>query len=385
MNNLEPFLIALEKINHGAIAIELPNGEVRNFSTSNANLKAHFKIKDAAMVDECLINGDIGLAETYMKDMWESDNLPDLLLFFTLNAEVLEDFFHAHKIKMFLLYVQAMFRKNTHKGSKKNIEFHYDLGNDFYQLWLDESMTYSSAVFDSQNLPLTLKEAQKNKYQRILSRLSNGKNILEIGCGWGGFATEAVLSEYSVTGLTLSKEQKKYADNLGLGDAFKIKLQDYRSENTKYDNIVSIEMFEAVGRQYWNTYFQTLKRCLNDGGKAIIQTITIDEEVAKSYKNRVDFIQKYIFPGGVLPSKSEFENLARSNGLKVIESFEFGSDYQKTLLQWLDNFNKAKNKVLDLGFDQEFIRKWQFYLSYCAAGFGAKRTSVVQFELTNGV
>lgn len=380
MNNLKPFFAALEKITIGAIEIELPNGEIKKFSSNISNPYAHIKIKDIKMVDECLVGGDVAFGETYINDEWESKNLPDLLLFLTLNSEALERFFHAHKIKMFFLYLQAFFRKNTHNGSKKNIQYHYDLGNDFYRLWLDESMTYSSALFEGENCDL--KTAQKNKYQNILSKLNDKKNILEIGCGWGGFAYEAALQGYSVTGLTLSKEQKKYAEALNIKN-FKIKLQDYRSEKNKYDNIVSIEMFEAVGKEYWNTYFSTIKNCLNKGGKAIIQTITIDDKVFLEYKNRVDFIQKHIFPGGVLPSKSEFIKLAKANGLEVLESFEFGLDYQKTLLIWLDNFNKVQDEVLKLGFDKKFIRKWQFYLAYCAAGFGAKRTGVVQFELVH--
>jgi cyclopropane-fatty-acyl-phospholipid synthase len=380
MNNLRPIFAALENIKHGSIEIELPNQASKKFSSQIKEPQAHLKIKDLAMIDECLLGGDIALGETYINDMWESNDLANLLLFFTLNSQALEQFFHAHKFKMIWLYLQAMFRKNTHRGSKKNIQFHYDLGNDFYQLWLDSSMTYSSGIFDEES---NLAQAQKNKYQRILSKLSNKKNILEIGCGWGGFASEAVLQGYNVTGLTLSKEQKKYANNLGLGDDFKIKLQDYRAEENKYDNIVSIEMFEAVGRQYWDTYFKTIKSCLNKGGKAAIQTITIDDEVAKSYKNRVDFIQKYIFPGGVLPSKSEFTKLAKDNDLEIVDSFAFGIDYQKTLLIWLENFDKVKSQILDLGFNLEFIRKWRFYLAYCAAGFGAKRVDVMQFELIN--
>jgi cyclopropane-fatty-acyl-phospholipid synthase len=379
MNNLQPFFAALEKIAFGAIEIELPNGEVKKFTSNIATPNAHIKIKNIAMIDECLIGGDVAFGESFINDEWESNNLPDLLLFLVLNSSVLEHFFHAHKVRMFFLYLQALFRKNTHNGSKKNIQYHYDLGNNFYQLWLDETMTYSSALFKDENVDLCA--AQKNKYQRILSKLNDKKSILEIGCGWGGFAKEAVLQGYNVTGLTLSKEQKKYADNLGLKN-FTIKLQDYRKEKIKYDNIVSIEMFEAVGRQYWDTYFKTIKNCLNKDGKAIIQTITIDDEVALGYKKRVDFIQKHIFPGGVLPSKSEFINLAKANDLKVVEAFDFGYDYQKTLINWLDNFNKVKEKVINLGFDEKFIRKWQFYLAYCAAGFGAKRTSVVQFEIT---
>jgi cyclopropane-fatty-acyl-phospholipid synthase len=379
MNNLQPFFAALEKIAFGAIEIELPNGEVKKFTSNITTPNAHIKIKNIAMIDECLIGGDVAFGESFINDEWESNNLPDLLLFLVLNSSVLEHFFHAHKVRMFFLYLQALFRKNTHNGSKKNIQYHYDLGNNFYQLWLDETMTYSSALFKDENADLSA--AQKNKYQKILSKLNDKKSILEIGCGWGGFAKEAVLQGYNVTGLTLSKEQKKYADNLGLKN-FTIKLQDYRKEKIKYDNIVSIEMFEAVGRQYWDTYFKTIKNCLNKDGKAIIQTITIDDEVALGYKKRVDFIQKHIFPGGVLPSKLEFINLAKANDLKVVEAFDFGYDYQKTLINWLDNFNKVKEKVINLGFDEKFIRKWQFYLAYCAAGFGAKRTSVVQFEIT---
>ena len=379
MNNLQPFFAALEKIAFGTIEIELPNGEVKKFTSNIATPNAHIKIKNIAMIDACLIGGDVAFGESFINDEWESNNLSDLLLFLVLNSSVLEQFFHAHKLRMFVLYLQALFRKNTHNGSKKNIQYHYDLGNDFYQLWLDETMTYSSALFNDGNVDLSA--AQKNKYQRILSKLNDKKNILEIGCGWGGFAKEAVLQGYNVTGLTLSKEQKKYVDNLGL-ENFTTKLQDYRKEKNKYDNIVSIEMFEAVGRQYWDTYFKTIKNCLNEDGKAIIQTITIDDEVALGYKKRVDFIQKHIFPGGVLPSKSEFINLAKANDLKVVEAFDFGGDYQKTLINWLDNFNGVKEKVINLGFDEKFIRKWQFYLAYCAAGFGAKRTSVMQFEIT---
>jgi cyclopropane-fatty-acyl-phospholipid synthase len=379
MNNLQPFFAALEKIAFGAIEIELPNGEVKKFTSNIATPNAHIKIKNIAMIDECLICGDVAFGESFINDEWESNNLPDLLLFLVLNSSVLEQFFHAHKFRMFFLYLQALFRKNTYNGSKKNIQYHYDLGNDFYQLWLDETMTYSSALFNDGNVDLSA--AQKNKYQRILSKLNDKKYILEIGCGWGGFAKEAVLQGYNVTGLTLSKEQKKYVDNLGLKN-FTTKLQDYRKEKNKYDNIVSIEMFEAVGRQYWDTYFKTIKNCLNKDGKAIVQTITIDDEVALGYKKRVDFIQKHIFPGGVLPSKSEFINLAKANDLKVVEAFDFGYDYQKTLINWLDNFNRVKEKVINLGFDEKFIRKWQFYLAYCAAGFGAKRTSVIQFEIT---
>lgn len=377
MNNLKPFFNALEGIKIGAIKIVLPGGAIKEFSSNISGPNAHIEIKDIKMVDECLLGGDLAFGEAFINNEWESDNLADLLLFLALNSHVLEKFFHAHKVRMFFLYLQALLRKNTHNGSKKNIEYHYDLGNEFYKLWLDETMTYSSALFEED---CDLASAQRNKYQRILSKLNNKKNILEIGCGWGGFASEAVLQGYNVIGLTLSKEQKKYAENRGL-KGFQVKLQDYRKEKNKYDNIVSIEMFEAVGREYWNTYFRTIKNCLNKDGKCIVQTITIDDKVALGYKKRVDFVQKYIFPGGVLPSKLEFIKLAEANGVNILDSFDFGRDYQKTLLIWLNNFNAAKEEVMNLGFDEKFIRKWQFYLAYCAAGFGSERTSVVQFEM----
>ena len=208
MNNLKPFFAALEKIAIGSIEIELPNGEIKRFSSAVLKPCAHIKIKNIKMIDECLIGGDVAFGESYINDEWESNNLADLLLFLTLNSDALEHFFHAHKLKMFFLYLQAIFRKNTHSGSKKNIEYHYDLGNDFYQLWLDKSMTYSSALFNTQNCDL--ENAQRNKYQKILSKLNDKKNILEIGCGWGGFAYEASLKGYKVTGLTLSKTLSEY-------------------------------------------------------------------------------------------------------------------------------------------------------------------------------
>lgn len=384
MKRLKTFFEALKNINHGSITMEFPNGEVRKFLSENNFPVAHIKIKDLKMVDECLVGGDLAFGETYMQDQWESENLGNLLLFFALNSDILEEFFHAHKFRMFWLYIGAMFRKNSKNGSKKNIEFHYDLGNDFYQLWLDQTMTYSSALFNNQDVDLST--AQKNKYQRILSKLS-GKTILEIGCGWGGFAFEAFKNGYDVTGLTLSKEQKKYAEDLAIknnfSDNFKVKLQDYRLEKNQYDNVVSIEMFEAVGKEYWNVYFQTIRDCLKENGKAVVQTITIDDKVFLGYQNRVDFIQKHIFPGGFLPSKSEFIRAANANGLTAVDAFSMGKDYQKTLLLWLDNFNKVKDQVLKLGFSEEFIRKWQFYLAYCAAGFGSFRTDVIQFEMQN--
>jgi len=375
---------ALEKIESGSISIKLPNGEIKKFDSNNVGPKAQINIKTITALDLSIHGGDVGFGESYMEEMWDSEDLPALLSFFTHNAESLEHYFHAKKWQSIWLFLITLFNKNSKRGSKKNISYHYDLGNNFYQLWLDKSMTYSSAIFDSKNL--TLHKAQINKYNNILKKLS-GQTVLEIGCGWGGFAIEAAKKKFDVTCLTLSKRQKQYFYNLiegtGLDNNIKIKLQDYRDEKGIYDNIVSIEMFEAVGQKYWQKYFQTLNKCLKKKGKAVLQIITIDEEIFEDYRNRVDFIQKHIFPGGSLPTNTIIKNLALDNGMKVISELSFGLDYAKTLEIWLKNFDKAKSKIIEQGFDEKFIRKWRFYLSYCIAGFLAKRTDVVQFEIIN--
>ncbi len=374
---------ALESVEFGSIQVTLPDQSSLNFDGKIPGPKANIHIKKWRAIDTAISGGDVGFGEGYMADLWDSDNLADLLTFLTLNSEVLEDFFHAKKFQSFLLFLKTFFNKNTKRGSKKNIKKHYDLGNDFYELWLDESMTYSSAIFDAKNF--SLQDAQLRKYQNILDKLS-GKKILEIGCGWGGFAENAIKQDFKVTGLTISQRQKEYAkkrlESFKKENLVELKLQDYRDEKGQYDNIVSIEMFEAVGKEYWDQYFEVAKNCLKDKGKAVLQIITIDEEVFKDYKNRVDFIQKHIFPGGVLPSKSAVRDLAKNHGFEVTSEYEFGIDYAKTLAIWLENFDKKYLEVKKLGFDDEFIRKWRFYLSYCIAGFMSKRTDVVQFELT---
>lgn len=373
---------ALSGVSCGSLKIKLPDGLEKNFVGINSGPNAEMEIKDYNFIDSVIAGGDVALGEGYMQNLWESDDLEKLLTFFTINAHALEDFFHARRFKALVLFIKSFLTKNTKRGSKKNIEAHYDLGNDFYQLWLDETMTYSSALFD--NELFDLKAAQHRKYQNILQKLNTG-SILEIGCGWGGFAAEAAQKNHQVTCLTISQKQKIYAQSrlqkIGMQDLVKIKLQDYREETEIYDNVVSIEMFEAVGQEYWDKYFQVLKTCLKPCGKAVLQIITIDEQVFKDYVNRVDFIQKHIFPGGVLPSKSIIRQLAAKHGFKLKSELAFGEDYAKTLLIWLENFDKKYSEITTLGFSKEFIRKWRFYLSYCAAGFRAKRTDVVQFEL----
>lgn len=376
---------ALSKIEKGSILIELPNNEQKNYKGTKNGFNCNIIINDISAIDQIISSGDVGLGESYINNQWHTPDLVNLLCFLTDNSNILEKYFHANKFQLFLLYLATIFNKNSKKGSKKNISFHYDLGNDFYKLWLDESMTYSSALFDKDIL--SLKDAQYNKYRNIIDKLTN-KDILEIGCGWGGFAIEAAKRNFNIKCLTLSKKQLKYTQdkisNLAFNNQINLALQDYRDEQGIYDNIVSIEMFEAVGQKYWPDYFNTLKRCLKKQGKAVLQIITIDDNVYHSYKGRTDFIQKYIFPGGVLPSKQVIRKLCKDSNLKIASELSFGQDYVKTLKLWLDNFDSKEDEIINLGFSKNFIRKWRFYLCYCIAGFSSKRTDVVQFELING-
>ncbi len=384
--NLEKYKIlfeALESISVGQVVIKFANGEVRSFKSTKADdLVVDIEIKNVDFIDEVVANGDIGLGETYMRGDWTTSDLAALIEFFIKNKNSLEKFFHANKFKLFLLAIMSFFRRNSKQGSKSNISYHYDLGNDFFSLWLDETMTYSSAIFDNQDVDL--KNAQLKKYHRILDKINSG-SILEIGCGWGGFAEEVAKQGNEIKCLTLSTQQAKYAEkrmaDLSFSDQVEIALQDYRDEKNSYESIVSIEMFEAVGKKYWPIYFKTVAKSLKASGKAMIQAITICDEVYDSYKNRTDFIQKHIFPGGYLPSKSAFIKAAQDQGLEVIDQYCFGQDYAKTLLVWLDNFDQKKSEIVALGYNEEFIRKWRFYLAYCAAGFNSKRTDVVQFLL----
>jgi cyclopropane-fatty-acyl-phospholipid synthase len=373
---------ALRNADFGSLSITLPNQEKLEFKGKNPGPLADITINDFNMIDRVISGGDVAFGETYIEGLWQSHNLAQLLTFLTLNAHALEDFFHAKKWQSFVLFFKSLFTKNTKTGSRKNISFHYDLGNDFYQIWLDSSMTYSSAIFKEKNA--TLFDAQIAKYRNILEKLS-GNSILEIGCGWGGFAKEAAQNGFDLKCLTLSKKQREFAikklSDLGLASKVEVALQDYRDEKKTYDNVVSIEMFEAVGQEYWETYFSKVNQVLKENGKAVLQIITIDEEVFRDYKNRVDFIQKHIFPGGVLPSKSIIRALSEKFGFEIKSEFSFGFDYAKTLEIWLKNFDEKKSEIQNLNFPEEFIRKWRFYLAYCIAGFLSKRTDVVQFEL----
>ena len=373
----------LDKVKHGYLNIRTPCNSLIEVGEPSSALKADIHIKDWQLLDLVIAKGDIGFGEAYINGLFTTSKIENLLSFITTNHQELEPLFHSNIINAMFFKFKNLLRKNTLKGSKKNIEFHYDLGNDFYALWLDKTMSYSSAIYNQDN---SLINSQLNKYNKIISELAQGETILEIGCGWGGFIKEAEAKGFITKGLTLSKAQKSYTDNLIKSNQLKsyTALQDYRFEKNKYDNIVSIEMFEAVGQKYWQKYFSQIKKCLKDHGSAVIQTITIHHDQYKKYLKTSDFIREYIFPGGFLPTNQIFKKIATENGLLVANEYSFAASYHKTLLEWLDNFNKAEEKIKNLGYNQEFIRKWQFYLAYCAAGFKTERTNVTQFTLKHG-
>ncbi|MGI0116793.1 class I SAM-dependent methyltransferase [Zooshikella sp. RANM57] len=335
--------------------------------------------------------GDIGFAESYINNHWQTTDLGKLLTFFALNESYYQALGKKINIIKWLYSLQHLSNKNTVKGSKRNIATHYDISNTFYQHWLDKSMTYSSALYGEgvSQYELTLAEAQQQKYQRLLDNLSPhpGAHILEIGCGWGGFAEQAARLGLQVTGITLSKEQLQYAKqrlkNARLSDFTAFHYCDYRALSGQYDHIVSIEMLEAVGREWWPTYFQKLKHCLRPGGRAIIQVITIDEAVFSHYEQNPDFIQLYIFPGGVLPTLTHLKQLAKAHQFTINDCFLFGQDYAKTLRCWADNFHQHKDTLHAMGYDERFQRTWQYYLHYCEAGFNINKINVVQLTLSH--
>ena len=321
-----------------------------------------------------------------MDGQLSSDALPELIELAARHDTYLEEQLKTNLVRKWGLRLFHHLRRNSKDGSAKNIAHHYDLGNNFYQAWLDPTMTYSSAVFDSDDDDLTT--AQINKYKRLaaLADIQPGDQVLEIGCGWGAFA-KYITSEIgaTVTGITISKEQFAFANHMlgeaGLGDKVDLRLMDYRDLEGRFDKIVSIEMFEAVGKDYWPTYFAIMSKVLKRGGRAVIQSITIDHAAYHSYANQPDFIQRYIFPGGMLPSPNRFTRIADQAGLACLDVHHFGWSYAQTLKRWQHNFGGVENDVRDLGFDTDFIRLWHFYFSYCISGFDSGRTGVGQYTL----
>ena len=377
----------LKRISVGYLEITSISGELLKFGNYEDKLKADLKIKSSALSYNLIKGGSVGLAECYMKNEFETSNLSNLIELAARNINIVHKFAGILDLK-FLNYIKNKFIKNTKSRSKENIAKHYDLGNDFFSLWLDKTLTYSSAIFDEQNKDLA--EAQNNKYQKLINLIqpNNGDKILEIGCGWGGFA-EYLGKNYDVKldCITISKKQFEYAKerihNCGLNEKVNIEIKDYRDLNSKYNSIASIEMIEAVGQNYLESYFKTIKDNLTDSGKAAIQAITIDDSLYDRYKNKQDFIQKYIFPGGFLPNKNTINKLVSKNGLSVNSYISYADDYANTLAIWRDEFNKKWSLIKNQGFDLTFKRMWEFYLSYCEAGFKSKNIDLIQFSLQN--
>ena len=381
----------LQRLEGGMLTVEGPQGFHQTFGHAGSGPAVRITLTDWDVLQRCLKSGDIGFAETWMEGRWQCDDLPSLIELFCRNRSAMEGAIYGSWLGNLLYRVRHWLNANTKKRAKKNIEAHYDLGNNFYRLWLDRSMTYSSALFDGDR-DQSLQDAQLAKYRRILRELQvkPGDRILEIGCGWGGFAETAIREcGAHVTGLTLSTEQLDWArarlDAAGLGTEAEFLLTDYRDFEDKahgaFDHIVSIEMFEAVGEQYWDAYFAAVKRNLKPGGRALVQSITIDEALFARYRVGTDFIQQYIFPGGMLPSPTEFLTRAAKAGLAPAGSLRFGRDYAETLKRWRAAFMDVLPHVREQGFDQRFVRLWEFYLAYCEGAFNAGSTDVIQFEL----
>lgn len=384
-------LSLLSQLKNGYLKMTLPNGQVREFGDKASSLQADIQIFDWNVFKGLMSHGDIGFAESYIRGDWDSSNLKTILELAIRNRTILDKAIYGTWLGSIFYRVKHWLRDNSKSGSRKNIHAHYDLGNAFYSLWLDPSMSYSSAWF-SEGTKQALGDAQKAKIQRILSCLETnpGDHILEIGCGWGGVMEEALLSGRSITGLTLSREQKVFAENRlqSIESAtskphFEVRLQDYRDCQEQFDGIASVEMFEAVGEKHWPQYFETIAKCLKFGRKACIQTIVIADDLFERYRHSTDFIQQYVFPGGMLPSRDSFKAAAAKAGLQIENEFAFGADYAKTLCIWRDNFNQKLQEIRELGFDETFIRLWNFYLMYCAAGFSERNIDVVQFTLSH--
>ncbi|RPG96998.1 MAG: class I SAM-dependent methyltransferase [Candidatus Pelagibacter sp. TMED239] len=377
----------LKNIKFGYLEITNHNGELLKFGNPRDPLKANLEIKNSNFTFNLIRGGSVGFAESYMKNEFETKNLSDLIELTARNIKQIHKFSGLLDLP-FINFFKNILIKNTKNRSKENIAKHYDLGNEFFSLWLDKTLTYSSAIFDEKNKDLS--DAQNNKYQKLIDLIqpNNGDKILEIGCGWGGFA-EYLGKKYDVKldCITISKKQFEYAKErihkCGLNEKVNIEIKDYRDLKNKYNSITSIEMIEAVGQNYLESYFKTIKNNLSDNGKAAIQAITIDDTLFNRYKNKQDFIQKYIFPGGFLPNKNSINKYVSNNGLTLKSYESYANHYSNTLAIWRNEFNKKWDLIKNQGFDLTFKRMWEFYLCYCEAGFKSKNIDLIQFSIHN--
>jgi cyclopropane-fatty-acyl-phospholipid synthase len=381
-------LSMLQRLSQGCLQLQLPNSTGARFGHGEPH--AYANVLDWGVFERVIKRGDIGFAESYMDGQFTTDDLAKLLTLLNANRQAIDAALYGSWWGGLFYRIKHLFNRNTRAKARDNIQVHYDLGNAFYKRWLDPTMTYSAALFEG-DVTRTLEQAQHAKIARMFEQMyvQRGARVLEIGFGWGGVAEHAARQGVHVTGLTLSQEQLVYArerlQRAGLSDLATFKLQDYRDEGIdgaqRYDAIVSVEMFEAVGEAYWDSYFECLARNLKPGGHASIQTIVIDEALFERYRSGTDFIQQYIFPGGMLPSQERFEARAKRAGFTLKSKLNFGMDYARTLACWRDAFMANHAEIKAQGFDDRFMRMWEFYLAYCEAGFTTRSTDVVQYTL----
>ena len=378
----------LKKIKNGNLKLINYDGKVFHFGSLESNLSADIKINNPKFYFNIISGGSSALGESHMNRDFYTSNLTNLIEISAKNIELVYSFSGSLKIKKIKNFFKSIFASNTKSKSLHYISKHYDLGNNFFSKWLDKTLTYSSAVYENENDSLEI--AQKNKYQKLIDLLNvkDGNKVLEIGCGWGGFS-EYLAKNYNVSidCITISKKQfeftKKRISDAGLDNKVNVMFLDYRDLQDKYDKIVSIEMIEAVGENYLGKYFETIKKSLNKDGSAALQGITIRDDLFDRYKRSEDFIQKYIFPGGFLPSVNLMKTLIKKNKLNLIKVNSYPDDYARTLANWRINFFKAWNNITPLGFDETFKRMWEFYLSYCEAGFKSKNINLIQISMSN--
>ncbi|RFU13470.1 class I SAM-dependent methyltransferase [Rhodobacteraceae bacterium W635] len=372
------FLDSCSRITEGSLRLRTPEGEVHDFGQGAP--EAEMQIHDWSVVTACAAKGDIGLGETYVAGLWDTPAVADLCEVALLNMDRLQTYVYGgFWARVGYRLLNTVMRANSRLGAARNIRKHYDVGNEFYALWLDPGMTYSAALFDAGDDDLARAQGRKNA--RILDRVT-GDRVLEIGCGWGGFAEAAADRGHHVTGVTLSPSQKGYADARLDGRA-DIRLQDYRDVTGQFDSIVSIEMIEAVGEKYWPTYFETLKARLADGGRAVVQAITVPDSYFHTYRRGSDFIRSHIFPGGMLLSPAVIRAQAARVGLEVVDDFAFGPHYAKTCAAWQARMEAEQRRIARLDLPAEFLRGWRFYLGSCTAAFLTGQTGVSQVALAH--
>ena len=368
----------LEKLSWGKIKFKFNDLIEKSYVGKQSGLESNIIINDNSVYKDLIFRGDLGFAESYISKKWETSNLNSLLKILLKNQQLNKKKWKPNFYNKIIENVNFVLKKNSLNQAKKNISFHYDLGNDFYGSWLDETMSYSSAMYKNRNIDL--KQAQEQKYKSIIENLDikPHSSICEIGCGWGGFIKQIKKDKIdaSIDGYTISNQQFNYTKKNHKNTFF----EDYRNIENKYTNIVSIEMFEAVGQKYWKTFFEKLNSMIDKNGTACLQIITINENSFSKYLSNVDFIQKYIFPGGMLPTKSILSNLFKDYGFKLYHKISFGYDYSRTLMEWKKNFNNNWEQI-SFNFDEKFKRLWNYYLDYCETGFSLDHTDVTQFYL----